>query len=148
MSVIKGYFTSLSSPGQGETVTVTSIPGNKIALDVSIAGSTGTISGNVHIEAPTGPTKVSGATIGVAAVNPLVGNVLANRVSLAFRNIGPGVIYYKEDALVTADDDPVTGGWDINPGENFNIDLDASNAFYLISTLANTKVKFLQIASS
>lgn len=107
-----------------------------------------TASGTFSYKAPTGPTKVTGATIGTSASNPLSGLVLSGRVSLSLRNNGPGVVYYKEDSGVTADDNDVTGGWDINPGENFNIDLDDSNDFYLISTQANTKVKFLQIAST
>ena len=145
--VIKGYFTNLSSPDDARVVTVTSVSGNKTALDVSIAGSTGTITGDVNVRAPTGPFLVQVVTIGLVAVNPLPAPLSA-RVSLSIRNKSTtGTLYFKESNTVTADDS-ATGGWEIGPGEDFTIDIDDNNTFYLISNEAGVKAKIIEIAST
>jgi len=116
-------------------------------LGALITTGTSTLSGSVNISAPTGPPLVSVHTIGLGAVNPLASN-LPDRVSLSIRNkSGTATLYFKEDNTVTADD-TATGGWEIGPGEDFNIDLDDSNNFFLISDEAACKIKILQIAST
>ena len=108
---------------------------------------TQTVSGSFNIAAPTGPFNISIATANSTASNPL-GAPLSDRVSLSIRNKSPTVtVYFGKDNTVTADD-TATGGWEIGPGEDFNVDLNDSNVFYLITPAAQTAVvKILEIAS-
>lgn len=103
--------------------------------------------GDVNIKAPTGPFRVQVVLVGTSASNPVPIPLVA-RVSLSIRNKSTTeTVYFGHDNLVTADD-TATGGWEIGPGEDFNIDLDDGNAFYLISTSSNVPVKVLEIAST
>lgn len=109
--------------------------------------SSGISIGAVNIKAPTGPFIVTVQTIGLTAVDPIA-TPLVGRVSISLRNKSPtATLYFKEDNTVTADD-AATGGWEIGPGEDFNIDLDDSQGFFLISNEAGCKVKIIQIAST
>jgi hypothetical protein len=111
------------------------------------SGDITTITGEVHLLAPTGPFKVTRATVGDTAANPLSA-ALTDRVSLSIRNKSGSVTVYFGTATVTADN-TVTGGWEIGPNEDFNIDLDASNVFYLIvPSTQSAIVKILEIAST
>lgn len=105
--------------------------------------------GVVNIAAPTGPFSIRVATVTAVAADPLGGLPLTDRVSISIRNKdGANTIYFGKDASVTADD-TATGGWEIGPGEDFNIDLDDSNAFYLICPAGQSAVvKILEIAST
>lgn len=100
---------------------------------------------DVHILAPTGPFNITPYTVTTTAANPLAIPLTA-RVSLSIRNKGANTVYFG-NATVTADD-TVTGGWEIGPGEDFNIDLDDSNVFYLIVASGTSTVKILEIAST
>lgn len=103
--------------------------------------------GDVNIKAPTGPFLVSVASVGTTATNPIP-TPLTARVSLSIRNKSETeTIYFGHDNTVTPDD-TATGGWEIGPGEDFNIDLDDTNDFYLIAAVPNVPVKFFQIAST
>lgn len=103
--------------------------------------------GDVNIKAPTGPFYVQVVLVGTTAADPIP-TPLAGRVSLSLRNKSTTeTVFFGHNNLVTADSTS-TGGWEIGPGEDFNIDLDDSNAFYLISTSANVPVKVLEIAST
>ena len=107
----------------------------------------GNFSGNVNFKAPTGPFLITNHTIGMTAVDPLP-TPLTGRVSLSIRNRSTiDSIYFGADNTVTADD-TATGGWQIGPREDFNIDLDATNSFYLIASTSGIIVKILQIAST
>jgi hypothetical protein len=103
---------------------------------------------DINIKAPTGPFRVTTLTVGLAAADPLGGSALAARTFLAIRNkSATETVYLGQTAGVTADD-TATGGWEIGPSEDFNIDLDNTNVFYLISTAASVPVKILEVAST
>jgi hypothetical protein len=106
------------------------------------------ITGEVHILAPTGPFEITVATVTDSAASPIA-FPLSGRVSLSIRNkAAASVVYFGDSAAVTADDS-ATGGWEIAPLEDFNIDLDSSNVFFLITPLGQTAVvKILEIAST
>lgn len=123
------------------------------AFEMAVSGfleataATSAITGDVHILAPTGPFEITVATVTDTAANP-VGAALASRVSLSIRNKDPANVVYFGTATVTADD-AATGGWEIGPNEDFNIDLDDSNVFYLRTTPGDTAlVKIIEIAST
>lgn len=105
--------------------------------------------GTVNISAPTGPFSITVTSVSDTAADPLGGSPLAARVSIAIRNKSATVtLYFGSSAAVTADD-TATGGWEIGPGEDFNIDLDDSEAFYLIAPGGESAVvKILEIAST
>lgn len=105
------------------------------------------ISGTFNISAPTGPFNISITTVNDAAADPL-GASLADRVSLSIRNKSPTVTVYFGDSNTVTANDAATGGWEIGPGEDFNVDLNDSNIFYLITPAGQTAVvKILEIAS-
>jgi hypothetical protein len=105
-------------------------------------------SAEINIRAPTGPFAITVATATSTAANPL-STPLTSRVSLSIRNKSTTVtIYFGKDNTVTADN-ASTGGWEIGPGEDFNIDIDDTTAFYLITPAATTAlVKIFEIAST
>lgn len=98
--------------------------------------------------APTGPLRNSVTTITDTAADPIP-VPLANRVSVSVRNKDPvDTVYLGATNTVTADD-AATGGWEIGPGEDFNLDLDDSNVFFLIAAAGKTPlVKILEVAST
>lgn len=102
---------------------------------------------DIHIRAPTGPFEISVFTVTDVARNPIPVSLTA-RVSLSIRNKDPANTIYFGDANVTADNS-ATGGWEIGPGEDLNVDLDAGNVFFLITTATQRAlVKLLEIAST
>lgn len=96
----------------------------------------------------TGPFKT---TVGLAddtISNPLP-VPLTNRQSLCIRNKSLTETIYFCESLLKTPDDTATGGWEIGPGEDFSIDLDASNAFFLVCQSGKTAVyKIQEIAST
>lgn len=98
--------------------------------------------------APTGPFTITVVTVTDTASNPLA-SAYTDRVSLSIRNKSAGTtIYVGKDLTVTADD-TATGGWEIGPNEDFNIDLDDSNNFTLIAPAGQSAtVKILEIAGT
>ena len=98
------------------------------------------------IKAPTGPFKITVASVGTSDADPL-GTALTGRVSLSVRNKDDTLTVYFGNTGVTADD-AASGGWEIGPGEDFNIDLDASESFFLITTSGTATVKIMEIAST
>lgn len=101
---------------------------------------------DINIKAPTGPFLTTTTTVTTTAASPL-GSALTGRTFLAIRNKSlTEVIYLGQTGSVTADDSS-TGGWEIGPGEDFNIDLDDSNTFFLITATASASVKILEVAS-
>lgn len=102
---------------------------------------------DVNIQAPTGPFNITVASVTTSAANPLA-MALASRVSLSIRNkSSTTTIYFGKDGTVTADD-TATGGWEIGPDEDFNIDLDDSEVFFLIVSSGSATVKIMEIAST
>lgn len=98
--------------------------------------------------APTGPFRIVTSTVTDTAANP-IGTALANRVALSIRNLSPTFSVYLGELITVTADDTATGGWEIGPGEDLHLDLDATNLFYLIATTGDTAtVKILEIASS
>ncbi len=104
------------------------------------------VDGNVSVSSPTGPFKITVVTVTDVAANPLVA-AYTDRVSVSIRNKDlADTIYFGKDLTVTADD-TATGGWEIGPSEDFNIDLDDTNNFTLIAPPGQTAiVKILEIA--
>lgn len=106
------------------------------------------ISGTFNFSAPTGPFEITVASVTATAANPLT-TPLTARVSLSIRNKSETVpIYFGKNSSVTADN-TATGGWEIGAGEDFNIDLNDDNVFFLIAPTGQTAtVKILEIAST
>jgi hypothetical protein len=117
--------------------------GNGVGQDIPVSGNF-----DVQFSAPTGPFDVTNATVTDAAANPIA-TPLANRVSLSIRNESNSVtIYFGKNSSVTADN-ASTGGWEIGAREDFNIDLNDANLFFLITpTGTSAAVKILEIAST
>lgn len=102
---------------------------------------------DVHLESPTGPYRITVVTIADVATNPLP-TPLTGRVSLSIRNKSDTVIVYFGNSDVTGDETD-TGGWEIGAGEDFNLDLNSDNPFYLIAPAGmNAVVKIFEIAST
>lgn len=128
----------------GETAVRTLIA-NTAADPVQVSGSI-----SASAAAPTGPFEVTIATVTDVASNPLV-VPLSNRVSLSIRNLSAvTTIYLEKNATVTPDSIPGgTGGWEINPLEDLNLDLDENNIFFLVAPAGQTAtIKIFEIASS
>lgn len=124
----------------GET-SVRVLVSNESGQDIPVTGA-------FNISAPTGPFKVTVFTANDTADDPLP-VPLTNRVSLSIRNKSATVTAYFGNAPTVTADDTATGGWEIGPGEDFNVDLNDSNAFYLITPSGQTAlVKILEIAST
>jgi hypothetical protein len=120
------------------------------AVRTQIANDSSTpvpISGDFRFAAPTGPFNITVVTATDIATNPLVAPI-TQRVALSIRNRDLlNTVYFGKSALVTADD-TATGGWEVGPNEDFHIDLDDSNNFFLITPAGQTaKVKILEISS-
>jgi hypothetical protein len=146
MSKLDLYPNKKSPPSAAQVATCTELPTDKVALDVNILA--GSITGSVNINAPTGPFEITVATATAVAANPIA-VPLTDRVALSIRNKSATVtVYFGKNGSVTADD-TATGGWEIGPGEDFNVDLTDANSFYLITPAATSAlVKIMEIAST
>lgn len=126
----------------GET-SVRVLVSNETGAEIPISG---TISASYS--APTGPIKNTVFTVTDSAQNPLP-TPQTNRVSVSIRNKSLTETVYVGGLNTVTADDSATGGWEVGPQEDFNLDLDDSNVFFLITTTGNTaQVKILEIASS
>ena len=150
MSKLDVYPQITSDPSEALMVTGTEFqPEDKVGLDVNIVGGTVSASiGEVSIKAPTGPFTITVTTVTDVAALGVVAS-LADRVSLSLRNKSATVtIYIGPTSGVTAND-AATGGWEIGPSEDFNIDLDDAQDFYLIAPAGQSAlVKILEIANT
>lgn len=145
MSRIDLYPNAGSASDEAQLATGTAFPGGKVAQDVNLLG--GTI--DAVIAAPTGPFFITGFDVTDVAADPLAGSPLADRTALSIRNKSATVTIYFGNSNVTADDNNVTGGWEIGPQEDFNIDLNDSETVYLVAPAGQTAhVKILEIAST
>jgi len=129
-------------------------PAGETSVRVYVSNETGTavpVTGTftAGVASPTGPFRVTVATITDTSANPIV-TALTNRVSLSIRNLSvTTTVYMGPTGAVTADNTPGTAGWDIGPGEDFHIDLDESNGFYMITPATETAtLKIMEIASN
>lgn len=101
------------------------------------------ISGSFGSAAPTGPLRTSQATVTDTSANPIP-TALTNRVALVVRNTDS-----VESVFLGESSGVGVAGWEIGPNEDFSIDLDSTNVFYLIANIGKSVVvKFLEIASS
>lgn len=134
--------------GDGISLVTTTTIGSDVGLDVNVINPiSATLTGEVNIKAPTGPFEITVGTATDTAADPLP-TPLTDRVSISIRNKGLVTIYFGKDASVTADNS-ATGGWEIGAGEDFNIDLDDTQNFYLITEPTEIAVyKILEIAST
>lgn len=126
-------------------------PSGETSVRVMVSNESGDavpVVGAFNISAPTGPFNLTVTTVTDAAANPIA-SPLASRVSLSIRNKSPSVtIYFGNSVSVTAGD-TATGGWEIGPNEDFNLDLTDDNGFYLIAPAGQSAVvKILEIAST
>lgn len=127
-------------------------PAGETSVRVLVSNETGDeipVTGNfTAAAAPTGPFKITVASVTDTAANPLA-SPYTDRVSLSIRNLSAlNTIYLGKDLTVTADS-AATGGWEIGPNEDFNIDLDDSNNFTLIAPAGQTAtVKILEISGT
>ena len=126
-------------------------PSGETAVRTYVVNATGEeipVSGNFGVSGPTGPFKITPVTITDTASNP-VPTPLTNRVSVSIRNLSALTTIYFGSALTVTPDNAATGGWDIGPGEDFHLDLDDSNLFYMIAPSGESAVvKILEIASN
>lgn len=105
-----------------------------------------TVDGSVRIRAPTGPFVITNTSATDVASDPLA-TPLADRVSLAITNLDGTNSVFFGNADVT--DSGATRGREIGPNEDFNIDLDDSNAFFLVTSAGKTAaVNIIEIAST
>ena len=130
----------------GETSTRVWIS-NEDTEPVPVSGTFSASGGTVGISAPTGPFKITTADVTDVAANPIP-LPLSNRFGLAIRNRSQISTVYVGTSPSVTPDDTATGGWEVGPNEDFHLDLNDSNAFYLICPSGETaKVKILEIAS-
>ena len=126
-------------------------PAGETSVRVYVGNETGQdipVTGNFGVSGPTGPFKITPVTITDTASNPIP-TPLTNRVSVSIRNLSAITTIYFGSALTVTPDNTSTGGWDIGPGEDFHLDLDDSNLFYMIAPATETAVvKILEIASN
>jgi len=106
------------------------------------------VSGSFNISAPTGPFQITVFNVSDTAADPLP-SPLAFRVSVSIRNrSATNTVYFGKTSSLTPDN-AATGGWEIGPEEDFNIDLTDDNVFFLIAEPGKTStVKILEIAST
>lgn len=126
-------------------------PSGETAVRTWIANESGEavpVSGSFNISAPTGPFQITVFTVTDTATDPLP-TPLTARVAVSIRNrSATQTVYFGKTSAVTADN-TATGGWEIGPEEDFNIDLTEDNAFFLIASAGQTAlVKILEIAST
>lgn len=109
-----------------------------------------TVTGEVHLLAPTGPFEVTTALVTDTAANPL-GAPLTNRVSLSIRNVDAANSVYlgKDASVVSALAVGTTSGWELFPNSaDQNLDLDAGETLFLICAAGKTAlVQIFEIAS-
>jgi hypothetical protein len=106
------------------------------------------VTGSQALAAPTGPMKLTVYTVTDTAANPIP-TPQTNRVALVLRNKSiTETVYVGPNGTVTPDD-TATGGWEVFPGEDFSLDYDDNNGFYVITSPTKTAVvKILEIAST
>lgn len=97
---------------------------------------------------PTGPFRITVGAATAVAADPIA-LAYTGRVSIAVRNLdGAVTIYLGATAGVTADN-TATGGWEIGPNSDFNLDLDEDSVFFLITPPATTATfKIFEISST
>lgn len=148
MSKIDLYPTLGASPQAAKVATGTAVSGDKFALDVSIAGSTGSITGEFT---PTG-LKVEGkvttmlVTDTVTAI-PLL--PLSERNSISLTNLSTiDTLYVGFHTGITADQAlGTTAGWEVGPQEGFNLDIQDDVILYGITETGKTiKIKVMELA--
>lgn len=126
-------------------------PSGETSVRVLVSNESGSevpVTGSFGVSGPTGPFKITPVTITDTASNP-VPTPLTNRVSVSIRNLSATTTVYFGSALIVTPDNAATGGWDIGPGEDFHLDLDDSNLFYMIAPSGESAVvKILEIASN
>lgn len=146
--IIKGYPTKQGGTGQGETVTITSLPGNKIGLDVSIAGSTGTLTGDFTPQGLNDAIKVTTMDVDDTAGQPLPAVALSGRNSMVVQNKDGVEVLYVGPSNVTADNViGTTSGHEVNPGETFAIDITDDIILYGRAPAGKTiRIKVTEVA--
>lgn len=147
MSKIDLYPNLKSAPSQAKVATGTAITGDKFALDVSIAGSTGTISGEFT---PTGlHTAILVTTLDVPdTAVPLPTTAYTGRNSMVVHNKSATDTLYVGPATVTADNViGTTSGHEVGPGETFAIDIQDDIILYGRAETGKTiRVKITEVA--
>lgn len=148
MSRIDLYPNLKSPPSDAKVATGTAISGDKFAIDVSIAGSTGTLTGDFT---PSG-LKTAGriTTMNVTdTVTLLPTTNLTARNSLSITNLSAGdTLYVGFSNLVTADRTLGTNaGWEVGPNEGLNFDITDDIDIYGIAEAGKTVlVKIMELA--
>jgi hypothetical protein len=108
------------------------------------------VSGEIHLLAPTGPFEITTALITDTPINPL-GAALTKRVSLSIRNVdNANSVFLGKSASVTSSIAVgTTSGWELFPNSaDQNLDLDEGEDFYLVCSAGKTAlVQVFEIAS-
>lgn len=146
MARIDAYPNKNSSPSDARVVTSTDVTGNKVALDVQVAG--GSVSGTLTPSGLKTDFRITTEDVtSVAASLPSGGNLTA-RNALAVTNLSTTDTIYIGKPSVTADRvNGVTSGWEVGPGETFQLDItDAITLYAITETGATVKVKIFEVA--
>lgn len=146
MSKIDLYPNLKSPPSAAKVATGTAIAGDKFALDVSIAGSTGTIQGEFSPSGLKVAIFVTTMDVTDTAI-ALPVSPLAGRNSMVIQNKSPDILYVGP-ATVTADNViGTTSGHEIGPSETFAIDITDDIILYGRAETGKTiRVKVTEVA--
>ena len=147
MSKIDLYPNLKSPPSAAKVATGTALSGDKFALDVSIAGSTGTITGEFS---PSGLQQAGRVTTMIVGdtVTTMPVTALTDRNSLSITNIGTETLYVGFTPFVTPDRVVgTTSGWEVGPNEGFNSDIKDTIFIYGICEAGkSTMIKIMELA--
>lgn len=147
MSKLDLYPNLKSAPSAAKVATGTALSGDKFALDVSIAGSTGTITGEFT---PTGlHVAIFVTTKDITdTATPLPTTPYPDRNSMVVHNKSMTDTLYIGPATVTADNViGTTSGHEVGPGETFAVDIRDDIVLYGRAETGKTiRVKITEVA--
>jgi hypothetical protein len=138
---IKTYPTSKSGSGLAKSVTSTDIAGDKVALDVQVAGGavTGTFTGSVTVSGLNIQGRNTTMNItSTAASMPATALTLRNAMTVTNLS-GTDTLYVGFDSSVTADSVVgTTSGFPVGPQQGFNLDITPNVVLYGIAEAGKT----------
>ena len=150
MSKVDLYPQYISSPSLAKVQTGTEFPiEKKVAADVNVLG--GSVDASV-----TGELSITGLQIAIRTTTMDVTDVatalpstaLAQRNAITIVNYSAGDILYIGNSDVTADRvNGTTSGYEVNPGEGFNLDITENIVLYGRAAAGKTiKIKVTEVA--
>lgn len=142
MSRIDLYPTAKSAPSEAQIQTGTPFAGNKVAADVNILNNIDVQLSGLNVAMKITTMNVTG-TAGKVPLTPL-----AARNAIAVSNLSPGdTIYVGPSNVVAGRGIGTTAGWEVGPGETFNLDITENIELYAVAeTGVTVLVKVLELA--